>query len=155
MSDKSIVGSSNEYLPCPFCGDRDIRFIESQREHPNDRGNGWRVECGSCPCELRWFTDRAEALEYWNKRAANAHETGCAACQLGITRERGRHYAQAGDSWPCAAEPPGSYRDATGELVLPAQKAAAALPACECLVRDKEPSAYHNVKCPRFVADKL
>jgi len=75
MSDKSIVGSSNEYLPCPFCGDRDIRFIESQREHPNDRGNGWRVECGSCPCELRWFTDRAEALEYWNKRAANAHET--------------------------------------------------------------------------------
>jgi hypothetical protein len=28
-------------------------------------------------------------------------------------------------------------------------------PPCECLVRDKEPSAYHNVKCPRFVEGKL
>lgn len=28
-----------------------------------------------------------------------------------------------------------------------------ALPPCECLVRDKKPSAYHNEKCPRFVAD--
>ena len=27
--------------------------------------------------------------------------------------------------------------------------------ACECLIIDKEPSAYHNEKCPRFVADKL
>jgi len=35
------------------------------------------------------------------------------------------------------------------------QKAAVPLPPCECLVRDKQPSAYHNVKCPRFVADKL
>lgn len=26
---------------------------------------------------------------------------------------------------------------------------------CECLVRDKEPSAYHNVNCPRYVADLL
>jgi hypothetical protein len=28
-------------------------------------------------------------------------------------------------------------------------------PPCGCLVRDKEPSAYHNVKCPRFVEGKL
>jgi hypothetical protein len=36
-----------------------------------------------------------------------------------------------------------------------AVKATASLPACECLVRDKSPSAYHNVKCPRYVADLL
>ena len=36
-----------------------------------------------------------------------------------------------------------------------AVKATASLPACECLVRDKSPSAYHNVKCPRYVADAL
>jgi len=29
------------------------------------------------------------------------------------------------------------------------------LPACECLILDKEPSAYHNAKCPRFVEGKL
>ena len=36
-----------------------------------------------------------------------------------------------------------------------AVKATASLPGCECLVRDKAPSAYHNVKCPRYVADAL
>jgi len=35
------------------------------------------------------------------------------------------------------------------------EKATASLTACECLVRDKAPSAYHNVKCPRYVADLL
>ena len=30
-----------------------------------------------------------------------------------------------------------------------------ALPDWECLVRDKAPSAYHNVKCPRFIEGKL
>lgn len=35
------------------------------------------------------------------------------------------------------------------------EKAAASLPPCECLIADKEPSAYHAVKCPRFVAGKL
>lgn len=34
-------------------------------------------------------------------------------------------------------------------------KAAASLPPCECLIVDKEPSAYHAVKCPRFAAGKL
>jgi hypothetical protein len=29
------------------------------------------------------------------------------------------------------------------------------LPPCECTLRDKAPSAYHNAKCPRFVAGKL
>ena len=56
------------HKPCPFCGDRDIRFLKADRSHPNDRDMGWRVECGSCPCELRWFSSRDEALEYWNKR---------------------------------------------------------------------------------------
>jgi hypothetical protein len=41
------------------------------------------------------------------------------------------------------------------EAIERAEKAAADLPACECLVRDKAPSAYHNVKCPRYVADLL
>jgi len=36
-----------------------------------------------------------------------------------------------------------------------AVKAIADLPACECLVRNKALSAYHNVKCPRYVADLL
>lgn len=36
-----------------------------------------------------------------------------------------------------------------------AQKAEAPLPDCECLVRDKTPSAYHNDKCPRYVEGKL
>ena len=30
-----------------------------------------------------------------------------------------------------------------------------ALAPCECLVRDKTPSAYHNVKCPRYVEGAL
>lgn len=37
----------------------------------------------------------------------------------------------------------------------PALKSTAPLPQCECLIIDKEPSAYHNEKCPRFVAGKL
>lgn len=32
---------------------------------------------------------------------------------------------------------------------------ATALPDCECLVRDKTPSAYHNVKCPRYIEGAL
>jgi hypothetical protein len=28
-------------------------------------------------------------------------------------------------------------------------------PPCECLVRDKEPSAYHNVNCPRYISNLL
>ena len=65
-----LAPPSTEYLPCPFCGDRDIRFIE-------DTGItitriGWRVECGSCPCEMTWFHDRPTALKYWNTRAINA-----------------------------------------------------------------------------------
>jgi hypothetical protein len=36
-----------------------------------------------------------------------------------------------------------------------AQKSGACLPPCECLLLDKEPSAYHALKCPRYVADAL
>ncbi len=37
----------------------------------------------------------------------------------------------------------------------PAVKASASLPPCECLILDKEPSAYHATKCPRFVEGVL
>jgi hypothetical protein len=37
----------------------------------------------------------------------------------------------------------------------PAQETSAPIPDCECLIRDKTPSAYHAVKCPRFTPDVL
>lgn len=36
-----------------------------------------------------------------------------------------------------------------------ALKSSAPLTPCECLIIDKEPSAYHAEKCPRFVAGRL
>lgn len=39
--------------------------------------------------------------------------------------------------------------------LTPAEKSSAHIPQCECLIIDKEPSAYHATKCPRFVAGKL
>jgi hypothetical protein len=44
--------------------------------------------------------------------------------------------------------------DRTG-YVDPCCPSEKALAPCECLVRDKTPSAYHNVKCPRYVEGAL
>lgn len=52
--------------PCPFCGDRDIRFKYDS--------SGWVAECGSCPCELRWYRTEEDAREGWNKRATGEVE---------------------------------------------------------------------------------
>lgn len=108
-----------ECSPCPFCGERP--FVLPAYNAPD----WWIVNCVSKTCQAVPTLERKgrnAAIAAWNKRPSSKTRA-CAACDLGITRERGRHYAQVGDSWPCGAEPPGSYRDATGELVLPAQKA--------------------------------
>lgn len=59
--------TSKKWLPCPFCGDRDIR---SRHVGHTD---GWVIECHSCPCELSFFTSETEAWAAWNKRPS--HET--------------------------------------------------------------------------------
>jgi|SRR6185369_3917891 len=61
------------HLPCPFCGDKDIRFRF-------DTGGGWVAECGSCPCELRWFSDEQQARDIWNKRPVVPAETEPQSC---------------------------------------------------------------------------
>jgi Lar family restriction alleviation protein len=80
------------HKPCPFCGDRDIRFLNTERSHPNDRDNSWRVECGSCPCELRWFSSKEQALEYWNKRTSSQSDTR--AELSGASNDRGREHGR-------------------------------------------------------------
>lgn len=50
---------------------------------------------------------------------------------------------------------PGVARAIREALLASEAKPGEGQPQCECLVRDKEPSAYHNVKCPRYVAEKF
>lgn len=51
--------------------------------------------------------------------------------------------------------PEGMELDKLADEQVSAEKSELSLVPCECLVRDKEPSAYHNVNCPRYVADLL
>lgn len=66
MTDKNSAGSSKKWLPCPFCGDRDIR--SRHRGHPTS--GQWVIECGSCSCELTGFASQQDAWACWNKRPA-------------------------------------------------------------------------------------
>lgn len=56
-----------ELLPCPFCGDRDIRTFH--RGHPT--AGAWVVECKSCSCELTSLASQTDAWARWNKRASD------------------------------------------------------------------------------------
>lgn len=58
--------TSKKWLPCPFCGDRDIR--SRHRGHPTS--GQWVIECGSCSCELTGFASQQDAWACWNKRPA-------------------------------------------------------------------------------------
>jgi hypothetical protein len=93
-----------------------------------------------------------QELENCVLRAFEAHgnETcACAGCERGLPLDgHGHHYGRISNTGPLAPY----YLDLT---VCAAQKALASLPSCECLLRDKEPSAYHALKCPRYVADLL
>lgn len=57
-------------LPCPFCGDRDIR--------PHYRGNPtsgeWVIECHTCSCELTGFASQTDAWTRWNTRRKELRE---------------------------------------------------------------------------------
>ena len=60
--------SSKQKLPCPFCGDRDVR-AHFRRSLNVAAGDAWVIECHSCSCELTGFATEQDAWERWNKRA--------------------------------------------------------------------------------------
>ena len=53
----------NELLPCPFCGEKELRLYE--------RREGYSVHCWnlSCGAKLEYAPTQEQAREDWNRRA--------------------------------------------------------------------------------------
>lgn len=132
--------------------------------------------------EHDWHRDQLSLIEWIAKRAAvepRADQCNCGCYSGGCDRPDG---CRCDSTCPCGSASGGpaqksSARPCAGckAVQLPsgiiehenkcpvfwamptkeAQKSGEGLPACECLVRDKALSAYHNVNCPRYVAGQL
>lgn len=122
--------------------------------------------------DVDWERDQLSLIEWIAKRAAHEPEGDvrlkCPDCELDVTIHQG-------PSQKSSAEPIARLCAGCKAVQLPsgiiehenkcpifwamptkeAQKSGEGLPACECLVRDKALSAYHNVNCPRYVAGQL
>jgi Lar family restriction alleviation protein len=61
---------SDELLPCPFCGGKNVTL--GTFSHSMPREPTWRVRCADCACESGHFSVGMDAFAAWNRRAQSA-----------------------------------------------------------------------------------
>lgn len=69
--------TSNELLPCPFCGHAARLFHDRSSDY--ERQWSWGVECqneGECEAGLTGFASKEAAIAKWNSRRRYIHRNG-------------------------------------------------------------------------------
>lgn len=64
--EKSEAGSLLELKPCPFCGNKEIVYMQYQ----HDAGLRWKVFCLGCAAEIDpgYAQDKCVVRDKWNRR---------------------------------------------------------------------------------------
>lgn len=65
---------NDDLLPCPFCGNKNVKVYESENMH--GQASDWVVRCvsdkwnGACGAFISYLT-KARAIEVWNQRTSS------------------------------------------------------------------------------------
>jgi Lar family restriction alleviation protein len=63
-------GGASLLLPCPFCGST-VVLVASESSPPPNPVAEWYVACAPCGCKGPVATTPADAVWFWNQRAAH------------------------------------------------------------------------------------